>query len=168
MTFRLTILGALLILVLVPVDTEAQSAHAIAADEPGVPLSDDLTAEIVENIRAVRSECATVPARYWLDCLRLGLDLTSRKIPFHGVYGPARLAMQRGATSLARIVVRFSDKGSPRLEMAPGSNPRFASRRYFAALDVVSAEEARSKAFETLVEIENQLAEALSEIRELP
>src|ERR1700761_4448232 len=84
--------------------TAALADHEVSSDDAAVQLNDVQTSGAVRNLQAFQVECFQRPAIYQIDCLRQGLELTWRQLPYHGDYGPMRDAIQQGSTALGRIV----------------------------------------------------------------
>lgn len=108
-------------------------------------LNELVTQSLVRDLQSMRTECLAAAAAYRLDCLRQGLELTSRRVPFHGEYGPIRTMLQSAAAALGPIITSNSDLISDRQVVPPDTNPRFKTRRYYAA--VTGYNEIKSKAY---------------------
>jgi len=122
-------------------------------------LNDLVTQSIVRDIASVRTECLAALPVYRLDCVRQGLELTARRTPFHGDYGPMREALRAGATSVAPIIDADTDDAADRLEVKPGSNPRFKSRRYYTPTTAGSYDRTKASAFKALDGAQSSLLE---------
>jgi hypothetical protein len=140
----------------------AQDARAEGRDgasDYDQSLNDLVTQSIVRDLASVRSECMAASPVYRLDCIRQGLELTSRRIPYHGDYGPMREALRSGAGSVAPIINAHADGDQDRLEVKPGANPRFKTRRYYAATKADSHDATRADAFQALDANQSRLLE---------
>jgi hypothetical protein len=109
-----------------------------------------ITQSIVHDLQSIRSECLRASLPYRLDCVRQGIELTSRRTPFHGDYGPMRRVLHQAAASIAPIISANLDRSMARIELKPGSNPRFKSRRYLTAVASASIDSVRADAFKAL------------------
>jgi hypothetical protein len=99
-----------------------------------VPLTEFLTTSTVRNIQAVQAECSGRDKIYQLDCLRQGLELVWRRLPYHGDYGPMREAIQQASTAMARIIDANADTSTPRLDSGLNANSRFQARRHYTPI----------------------------------
>lgn len=120
-------------------------------------LNDTVTQGIVRDLAAVRSECLAAQPIYRLDCIRQGLELASRRAPYHGDYGPMREALRAGAASVAPIINANADTATDRLEVRPGTNPRFMARRYYTATKAASYNDTKADAFKALDATQSRL-----------
>lgn len=141
-----------------------QAQTASAEDREGAPgydqtLNDLVTLSIVRDLASVRSECMAASSVYRLDCIRQGLELTSRRAPYHGDYGPMREALRSGAASVTPIIEAHADRDRDRLEVKPGTNPRFKTRRYYAPTKTASHDDTKADAFEALDATQSRLLE---------
>ncbi|TNM65539.1 hypothetical protein [Aliirhizobium smilacinae] len=136
---------------------ETRSADRDGASDYDQTLNDLLTQSIVQDLASVRSECMAASPVYRLDCIRQGLELTSRRTPYHGDYGPMRDALRSGAVSVAPIIEAHADDDQGRLEVKPGSNPRFKTRRYYAATKAGSYNDTKADAFKALDATQSRL-----------
>lgn len=140
----------------------AQNARSDDAARGGfsdydLQLNDLVTQSIVRDIASVRSECLAADPVYRLDCIRQGLELTSRRAPYHGDYGPMREALRAGAASVAPIIDGKADDDKDRLEVSPGTNPRFKARRYYTPTTANGYEATKADAFKALDAIQSSL-----------
>jgi hypothetical protein len=115
-----------------------------------VTLNDFATGSLVRDIASVRSECLDAERVYRLDCLRQGLDQVSRRTPYHGEYARMREVLRNGASAIAPIVDANADASRQRLEVRPGTNPRFKSRRRYTAITTARYDTIKAEAFRTL------------------
>lgn len=109
----------------------ALADHETGSDGADVTLNDVQTSGAVRNLQAFQVECFQRPAIYQIDCLRQGLELTWRQLPYHGDYGPMRDAIQQASNALGRIVDANADRQTPRLDSGLNANPRFQARRHY-------------------------------------
>jgi hypothetical protein len=140
----------------------AQDARAEGRDgasDYDQSLNGLVTQSIVRDLSSVRSECIAASPVYRLDCIRQGLELTSRRTPYHGDYGPMREALRSGAGSVTPIINSNADGDQDRLEVKPGTNPRFKTRRYYAATKADSHDTTRADAFKVLDATQARLLE---------
>jgi hypothetical protein len=145
-----------------PPSVHAQDARAEGRDgaaDYDQSLNDLVTQSIVRDLASVRGECMAASPVYRLDCIRQGLELTSRRTPYHGDYGPMREALRAGAGSVTPIISAYSDGDQDRLEVKPGTNPRFKTRRYYAATKAGSHDATRANAFKALDATQSRLLE---------
>lgn len=122
-------------------------------------LNNLVTQGIVRDLASVRGECMAASPAYRLDCIRQGLDLTSRRTPYHGDYGPMREALRSGAASVTPIMNSNADGDQDRLEVKPGTNPRFKTRRYYTATKADSHDATEAAAFKALDAAQSRLLE---------
>lgn len=123
-------------------------------------LNDLVTDSIVKDLRAVRTECLNSAEGYRLDCLRQGLELTSRRAPYHGDYGQMRRALHQGAQDIIPVISENSSADHPRLEVKPGTNPRFKARRYYTFVAIDRDPSAKRSAVQALDGARSKLSEA--------
>lgn len=97
-------------------------------------FNDLVTQSLVRDLQSMKTECTAAAPVYRLDCVRQGLELTSRKAPFHGDYGSIRSALQSAAADLGSLIRSNSDADSKHEVVPPGTNPRFKTRRYYTAV----------------------------------
>ena len=136
---------------------DSRSADRDGASDYDQTLNDLVTQSIVQDLASVRSECIAASPVYRLDCIRQGLELTSRRTPYHGDYGPMRDALRSGAASVAPIIEAHADDDQGRLEVKPGINPRFKTRRYYAATKADSYNDTKADAFKALDATQSRL-----------
>ncbi|AYD00361.1 hypothetical protein [Neorhizobium sp. NCHU2750] len=122
-------------------------------------LNDLMTQSIVRDLASVRAECMAGSPVYRLDCIRQGLELTSRRAPYHGDYGPMREALRAGAAAVAPIIDADADTDRDRLEVDPGTNPRFKARRYYTPTKAGSYDATKADAFKALDATQQRLLE---------
>lgn len=120
-------------------------------------LNDLVTQSMVRDLASVRSECMAASPVYRLDCIRQGLELTSRRTPYHGDYGPMREALRAGAGSVTPIIDAHAGDNSNRLEVKPGTNPRFKTRRYYTPTKAGSYDDTKADAFKALDATQSRL-----------
>lgn len=103
-------------------------------DNADVPLTEFVTTSTARNIQAVQAECSARDNIYQLDCLRQGLELVWRRLPYHGDYGPMREAIQRASADMSGIINANADTNTPRLDSGLNANSRFQARRHYTPI----------------------------------
>lgn len=132
-SLRLTVCG--LLMLVYANDSSAQTGGRDSnASMFDVAVSDLQTTGTVSNIQSVRSECSRYAPVYRPDCLRQGLELIWRQLPFHGDYQPMRSALSQASKDIGRIVTANVDSNTPRLDSGLNANPRFKARRRYTAV----------------------------------
>jgi hypothetical protein len=124
-----------------------------------VTLNDFVTRGLLRDIESIRSECFAADRIYRLDCLRQGLDQVSRRTPYHGEYGAMRNALRSGSAAVAPVIDSNTDDSLKRLEVKPGTNPRFKSRRYYTPVAAGRFDDAKAEAFKALDGTQSNLLE---------
>lgn len=124
-------LSSLPVLGQTPGYNEERSSGDTAYD---MTLNPVVTQAVLRDFDSIRSECAKSDQVYRPDCIRQGLELTSRRIPFHGDYGAMRQALRQTSMEIASEVSAKSDPNRDRLEIDPDTNERFRSRRYYTPI----------------------------------
>ncbi len=158
--FFIVMASAQILYLVPPVHAQsARSADRDRAQDYDQSLNDLVTQSIVRDLASVRSECLAASPVYRLDCIRQGLELTARRTPYHGDYGPMREALRSGAASVTPIIDAHADGDRDRLEVKPGTNPRFKTRRYYAATTAGSHDETKADAFRALDATQSRLLE---------
>lgn len=130
--FRIVELCAILgVLVFTPAYALAEANGRYTTENADTPLTDFMTTSAVRNIEAVESECFAREKVYQLDCLRQGLELVWRRLPYHGDYGPMRESIQRACAGIASAVGANADRAATRLDSGLNANARFPARRHY-------------------------------------
>lgn len=135
--------GAVMRLAVVTLLTFGSAAHAsddnaVESERQDATLSDLMTGSAERNLQSVATECARYDRGYRPDCLRQGLALTWRNLPYHGDYGPMRTAMQQTEGAISQAVAKAADRTVPRLDSKLEANPRFKARRFYTAVGAAS------------------------------
>ncbi|MEV4610779.1 hypothetical protein MRBLMR1_005917 [Neorhizobium sp. LMR1-1-1.1] len=125
--------------------------------EYDLTFNDLVTGSVSRDLDAVRVECMAAARVYRLDCVRQGIDLTSRRIPFHGEYGQIREALRESEASFADIVDLNADRTQERMVVPPGTNPRFKARRYYTPVAQSGLDRAKTQALGSLDQTEARL-----------
>ncbi len=123
-------------------------------------LNDFATQGIVRDLASVRLECLKAERVYRLDCLRQGLEQASRRTPYHGEYGPMREILRAGSAAVGPLIADNTDVSRERLEVKPGTNPRFKSRRYYTPVAAGRQDDVKAEAFKALDATQSSLLEA--------
>jgi hypothetical protein len=118
-------------------------------------LNELVTQSLVRDLQSMRTECLAAAAAYRLDCLRQGLELTSRRVPFHGEYGPIRIVFQSAAAALGSLITSSANSNLNRQVVPPDTNPRFKTRRYYTA--VADYNDIKTKAYVILDQKQSQI-----------
>lgn len=113
-------------------------------------LNASVTQAILRDFDSIRAECARADRVYRPDCVRQGLELTSRRIPYHGDYGAMRQVLRQTSMEIAALVSQRRDPARDRLEIDPDTNPRFRSRRYYTPVLSGELTGARERIFTAL------------------
>ncbi|SFB50932.1 hypothetical protein SAMN03159496_04479 [Rhizobium sp. NFR07] len=116
-----------------PSFNEERSSGETAYD---MTLNPVVTQAVLRDFDAIRAECAKSDQIYRPDCIRQGLELTSRRIPFHGDYGAMRQTLRQTSMEIASEVSSKKDPNRDRLEIDPDTNVRFRSRRYYTPVKI--------------------------------
>lgn len=146
-----------------PLIASAQSGGSSGGGGQSVtnePASELMTTSTIHNVQSVETECLHRPPVYQIDCLRQGLELVWRRLPYHGDYGLMRTAIQNSTASIAAVVDANADRQSPRLDSGLASNPRFQARRHYTAILSEKLETVHSAARQTL----SRLGDALDHL----
>jgi hypothetical protein len=163
MSNRLGLLSSILTVVAVvalSMPGVALADHETGSDSTDVTLNDLQTSSVVRNIQSVQAECFQRDAIYQIDCLRQGLELSWRRLPYHGDYGPMRDAIQQASVALGRIVDADADKATPRLDSGLNANPRFQARRHYTPVLKGTLSSAGSDARKALGDLQAALGRA--------
>jgi hypothetical protein len=138
----------------------ALADHETGSDNADVPLTDLQTSSAVYNIHAVRRECLQRDAIYQIDCVRQGLELSWRQLPYHGDYGAMRDAIQQASTALERIVEANADRQTSRFDSGLNANSRFQARRHYTPVLKDKLSSAVSDAQKALGNLQSALGHA--------
>jgi hypothetical protein len=133
------------------------SERSSGAGSYDLSLNASVTQAILRDFDSIRGECARADRVYRPDCIRQGLELTSRRIPYHGDYGAMRQILRQASMEVASIVSAKRDPARDRLEIDPDTNPRFRSRRYYSPVLPAELTKVRDRVFTALDACQAQL-----------
>jgi hypothetical protein len=126
------------------------SGRSSGGDVYDATLNTVVTQAIQRDLSSIRSECAQAARVYRPDCVRQGLELTSRRIPFHGEYSVMRQALRQAAAGIAPAVSAHKDASLDRLEVDPDTNVRFRTRRYYTPVVARDLKDVTERSFAIL------------------
>jgi hypothetical protein len=150
----------LIVALLFPVSALPQSGASSGGGGQSItdePESELMTTSTVRNVQSVETECLHRAPVYRTDCLRQGLELVWRRLPYHGDYGRMRAAIQESTSAIAAVVDANADRAAPRLDSGLSSNPRFQARRHYTAILSGRLEIAQSTARQALAQLGDNL-----------
>ena len=127
-----------------------------------VALNDFMTNSIVRDLGSIRAECVETTQPYRLDCIRQGIELTARRTPYHGAYGPMRETLRDSGIALSKLVAAGADKLIERREVEPDTNPRFKARRWYTPISSKTKRDTTAAAFNWLEATQAKLLELAS------
>ncbi len=138
----------------------ASGAGGLRVTSDGAALTPPATGAVTHNIDSVTNECARYDPVYRIDCVRQGLNNLAKRIPANGDYGRARSLIMRASGKLGSIVQRNADNQAPKLETAPGANPRFRAKRRYTAIKKANLGMAMQQANAVMEELQTELLRA--------
>jgi hypothetical protein len=159
---RMTVAVLATTLTLVPVSpgysqSTPSTVHGSPSDNdtPASSASNLATNAIVQDINAVRNECAGLEPVYRIDCLRQGLRQVVRRMPTSGDYKDARQILSRTVSQLNSIQGSNIDSASPRKRSR--GNARFKAAKTFTAIKRQNLDKAMAQAQAVIQEAETRL-----------
>lgn len=136
---------------------QSGSAQSTSTDsnKETAPLSNYRTNAIVQDVNAIRSECAGLEPEYRIDCLQQGLREVAKRMPQGGDYREARRAMERAVARLGRIQSANADTRAQRLRSR--GNARFKLAKSYTAIKKANLKKAMEQARQVIDEAQTQL-----------